>query len=662
MAQPYPLPRQIRRTDVLVGDGVNSTYGPFAFKIFDAEDVTAWLKRPTDEKWRTAVVTVQKVNGAAFDTFTVKFGATLNPEDKFVISGARIPERSAGVTQGTKLDPTALEKELTKQAVTLQEARRDIGRALKMPYDAEPQDLPPPETARVLGWRDSKLVNLDAGEFVAPVNSDAPITMLGGAAYRSLVDKLREIGVSPRDAVRTAGTGGDDADAIQELLDYGNANGVPVYLDGNWRTSRALLIGAGPKPFDIRGRGFIVGIATAVQPGILVFEGDRFTLSGYLKVDGQRSAMHPVGWWVKGSPNFQFVELRGLSVDRCETGFRIGNKANPDAVISEIVVNGGSTYSCPRVGLIEGTETYVTLAGGMKPSDANSGDTAWDSKVKRGLTVIGSRVKVSGGELIQAGSAQPTDYLIDLQPLVKADGRLDWAEVELNNVYVETAGPLAIIQNPNTLGGAVSNKGMLRIVHCSGYHSQNNADFINVVAGAGFPGKIVEGGNNFRCPIPRTFQNINCHDNPCDVYPSLEGFGQNFKQWFNGITGGFTHGTPEDAGTGDYTPTVAAGAGALAAALASGHFRKVGGIVFLTLDIAITNNGTGDGAIIASLPIAPTNLAAFVLHGRANNISGKMLQGYISSTATVAIRNFDGSYPAATGERLRVSGWYEAAT
>lgn len=641
-----------------------SSYDPVApttefaagFTIWDNDDLAVFHNGVR----RTDFTVSASYGGSGFST-NAKAVFAEGLTGRVTVVGLRSPRRNSRFTSGGPLPIENFNLALDTLAAQAQEASRDIGRALKVGHDDDPQDLPLPEVAKVLGWLDGKLSNIDAGEFISPLNSASPITMLGGVVYRSLVDKLREIGVSPRDAVRTAGTGEDDADAIQEVLDYGNEHGIPVYLDGTWLTSRALTIGAGPQPFDIRGRAFIQGIASTPQAGILIFEGERVTLSGYIKVDGQRSANHPVGWWVKGGPSFQYVDLRGLSVDRCETAFRIGDKSNPDAVISEIVVNGGSTYSCPRVGLIEGTETYVTIAGGMKPADAFGGDSAWNSKVKRGLTILGARVKVVGGELIQAVSASPNDFLIDLQPLKKADGSLDWGECELNNVYIETAGPLAMIRNPSALAGSIANKGLFRVENCSGYHSQNNADFITVAAGAGFTGKIVEGGNNFRCPTPRTFQNINCNDNQCDVYPSLEGLGQNFKPWFSGITGGFKHGTPEDAGTGNYVPAISAGAGAITSASATASFRKIGGIVYVSMSISIANNGTGAGFVIASLPIAPRLGVTFNMLGRANSISGKMLQGFISGTQSVAIRNFDGSYPGASGETLEVSGWYEAA-
>lgn len=131
---PYPLPRQARQTAVLSGDGVNATYGPFDFRIFDIEDITVFT-RPDDEEVFTAIdVTIDKVSDLPFDFFTVTFDAALPASTAYVVSSTRIHERSAGLTKGTQLSQLALEKELSKQGTVLQEHSRDIDRALKVDY------------------------------------------------------------------------------------------------------------------------------------------------------------------------------------------------------------------------------------------------------------------------------------------------------------------------------------------------------------------------------------------------------------------------------------------------------------------------------------------------------------------------------------------------
>ena len=124
MANPYPIPREARATGVLSGDG-SASYGPFGFKIFDTTDVEVITKPEGAEGFSTVAVTVAKVSGAALDHFTITFPAALPATTKFQVRGRRIHERSAGVTSGTQLSPDAMERELSKQAATLEELRRD---------------------------------------------------------------------------------------------------------------------------------------------------------------------------------------------------------------------------------------------------------------------------------------------------------------------------------------------------------------------------------------------------------------------------------------------------------------------------------------------------------------------------------------------------------
>ncbi|GCA49308.1 hypothetical protein KGO5_01751 [Sinorhizobium sp. KGO-5] len=126
MTNPYPIPRGVRQTDVLVGNG-GRVYGPFdGLKVFDTEDVEV-LVRPVDaEFFSTASVTVAKVSSEPFDYFTVEFPYDVPTTTRYQVRSVRLAERSAGVEKGTRIDMTGLEKELSKIATTQQELRRDV--------------------------------------------------------------------------------------------------------------------------------------------------------------------------------------------------------------------------------------------------------------------------------------------------------------------------------------------------------------------------------------------------------------------------------------------------------------------------------------------------------------------------------------------------------
>jgi hypothetical protein len=135
MAQPYPISRETREEEVNIGSGV-ATYGPFGFKIFDVDDVDVYTRPVSGGGWSLATVTVTKTAGAVLDTFSITFPAPLTSDSQYKVLGARVYERSAGVTKGTRLDPDALERELSKIAATLQELRRDVNRGVQVQFGA----------------------------------------------------------------------------------------------------------------------------------------------------------------------------------------------------------------------------------------------------------------------------------------------------------------------------------------------------------------------------------------------------------------------------------------------------------------------------------------------------------------------------------------------
>jgi hypothetical protein len=86
------------------------------------------------DNFAPAAATFEKVNDLVLDFFTVTFAVTVPADAHFVVVGDRLHERSAGITKGTQLDQTALEKELSKQGVVLEELRRDFERSLSMDF------------------------------------------------------------------------------------------------------------------------------------------------------------------------------------------------------------------------------------------------------------------------------------------------------------------------------------------------------------------------------------------------------------------------------------------------------------------------------------------------------------------------------------------------
>lgn len=137
---PYPIPRQLRQSDILLGDG-GDTYGPFEFEIFDPEDVVVCVRPSNSLRFEEeAGVVVTKVNGNTplnpLDNFRIRFPAAIPDTTRYVVLSSRLAARAAGVLSGTRIDPDALEKEFSKIATQQQELRRDLGRAVVADFGA----------------------------------------------------------------------------------------------------------------------------------------------------------------------------------------------------------------------------------------------------------------------------------------------------------------------------------------------------------------------------------------------------------------------------------------------------------------------------------------------------------------------------------------------
>lgn len=126
---PYPLPASNRQTGVLVATGAE-VYGPFGdgWGIFDLADVRVETRPHADAPWAIAAVTIEKTDPIAeYGPFNVIFPYPYPASGvEYRVSGARTHRRDVAIVRGGAIDGKALEKELSKQTVVLQEMRRDV--------------------------------------------------------------------------------------------------------------------------------------------------------------------------------------------------------------------------------------------------------------------------------------------------------------------------------------------------------------------------------------------------------------------------------------------------------------------------------------------------------------------------------------------------------
>jgi hypothetical protein len=115
-----------------------------------------------------------------------------------------------------------------------------------------------------------------------------------------------------------------------------------------------------------------------------------------------------------------------------------------------------------------------------------------------------------------------------------------------------------------------------------------------------------------------------------------------------------------------WTPALTPTSGAITSfTVLAAHYRFVGKTVYFSVNITVTNNGTGAGALRLTLPPNGYDLvhsgghfgSSYCFPGR-NETSGVMLIASIATTTSINITKYDNTYPVASGDTFTINGWY----
>lgn len=104
-----------------------------------------------------------------------------------------------------------------------------------------------------------------------------------------------------------------------------------------------------------------------------------------------------------------------------------------------------------------------------------------------------------------------------------------------------------------------------------------------------------------------------------------------------------------------FLPVVASAGGTLGSYTSNATYQRQGKFVNFRINIAITNNGSGTGALIVTLPFT---ILAGALTGRDGG-TGLQLVGTAESTNLMLVRTYSNGYPSITGSALTLSGVLE---
>jgi hypothetical protein len=131
--------------------------------------------------------------------------------------------------------------------------------------------------------------------------------------------------------------------------------------------------------------------------------------------------------------------------------------------------------------------------------------------------------------------------------------------------------------------------------------------------------------------------------------------------------GGSVHVHKDSSGLSDdpwvsYTPTLSVTSGSLTTASATGYYARRGKILHYKVQIVITTNGTGAGALGFTVPVVAAETDGQNAYGKERAINGKAVMGFLDGGTSICyIQNYDGTYPGINGAVINVGGFYEVA-
>jgi len=121
--------------------------------------------------------------------------------------------------------------------------------------------------------------------------------------------------------------------------------------------------------------------------------------------------------------------------------------------------------------------------------------------------------------------------------------------------------------------------------------------------------------------------------------------------------------TLDDYEEGSWTPSVTSLGGTITTVGAvSGKYTKIGRVVVVNYDVAVTTQGTGASAIqIAGLPFANGDIVS-ISCGREVNATGYITSGVLATSGTtISVRYYDATYPGTSGSRNQGTLTYQTA-
>jgi hypothetical protein len=299
-------PSTARKAGPYTGNGVTTAW-PFTFKVFAASDIKVTVANTYNVETVLVLTTDYTVSvNANQDTSPGGTVAYALPDGfKLTITGALPYDQPLDLPSGGNFSPVALENQLDRTAMQLQQMREELGRAVLLPVSSNViTQLPTPAPQQLIGWDVSgtALVNLSAEDFLTVAGSSSFATQtLSGTGAATVFTLNENPGVIANLEVYISGvrqtpttdytisgttltfTSAPPAGTSNILVRWGQTLGINVPADGSVRTAsfaptaKAPLAGAADTAADATNATNVTGTIASAVTAVTQTPGDNST-------------------------------------------------------------------------------------------------------------------------------------------------------------------------------------------------------------------------------------------------------------------------------------------------------------------------------------------------------------------------------------------------
>lgn len=267
--------------------------------------------------------------------------------------------------------------------------------------------------------------------------------------------------------------------ALQAAFNDANATKFGIWLFGDFIISSILL--EDHTSYSIFGSGSIQGASTGAY--VLGIKNCTDLKGGHgIYITGPTTGYGcGVKVWASGEVSGVLrtcsLHTLGFKISNISPAWIFGDDADPDNLLSEIVIEGGLTYNVGEVARIIGSQAVIEFRG-YQAIVATSGGTPF--------TVKGGVLHFNGGELQMPGVTN--GYMVQLLPINSPGFDNRYGSCYINGTAVECASLWLLAHNPSAVPSVVAGSGKFVMDNCSGFA---NFSGDNLQSDSSFTGSVV---------------------------------------------------------------------------------------------------------------------------------------------------------------------------